>query len=128
MNPEIETNPFSDWNSITEKIPAVGDIIACAAEHQDGGMMFWAGEIVDILQQSFAVMKVRSLHNENFVLTYDTLWVRLPDIQNHQIKCLNCCGSGQQKGSNNYEWETLMENCDTCNGTGFSNNQTVLQP
>jgi len=33
-------------------------------------------------------------------------------------ECPDCNGGGFVKGSNEYEWETYLERCETCNGDG----------
>ena len=72
----------SAWISASSQLPAMGDTIACAAEHRDGGMMFWAGTVTQILRESFAVMETRGERSHSFVITRDTLWMRLPDLPN----------------------------------------------
>ena len=34
------------------------------------------------------------------------------------MPCSACCGSGQRKGENEHEWETFMETCEACKGSG----------
>ena len=47
-------------------------------------------------------------------------------LREHQLKelaaeleCPDCNGAGLVKGSNEYEWETYLERCETCNGDGY---------
>jgi len=32
--------------------------------------------------------------------------------------CSSCDGTGQKKGSNDHEWETFLEACEVCEGSG----------
>ena len=67
----------SVWFSVDVVLPEPGDIIACCAEHKDGGPMYWAG-VVTKVSHGFADMEVRGGDVQRFTLTYDTLWMRLP--------------------------------------------------
>lgn len=71
------------WTKITDRLPKEGDVIACCAEHRAGGPMFWAGHVVET-RQGFAVMETRGVPPQRFILTYDTLWLRLPPLPNNR--------------------------------------------
>lgn len=69
------------WFRVTEKLPPVGAIIACRAEHHTGRTMWWAGEIVEVWPQGFATMEVLEEHPRRFILTHDTEWCLLPNAE-----------------------------------------------
>ena len=75
-------NVIGSWIPISERLPAVGDIIVCAAEHHQGGMMFWAGTIIEIWSQGFAVIEEKGEKTRSYILTDDTLWMLLPSPTN----------------------------------------------
>ncbi len=68
------------WVPVTERMPKVGDIIACYAEHKDGGLMYWAGWVFDVVGSS-AFMEVRGEVTQRFVITDDTHWMPLPAMR-----------------------------------------------
>jgi hypothetical protein len=76
---------FGSWIPISARLPAVGDIIACAAAHHDGGMMFWAGTVVEIWSQGFAVIEERCEKTRSYILPDDTLWMLLPSLPNKEL-------------------------------------------
>ena len=67
------------WIKITDKLPSEGDIIVCSATHRAGGPMFWAGHVVEV-KKGFAVMETRTIPAQRFIITHDTLWIKLPPI------------------------------------------------
>jgi DnaJ-class molecular chaperone len=42
-------------------------------------------------------------------------------------ECPDCNGGGLVKGSNEYEWETYLEPCETCNGDGYVADQWAIK-
>ena len=38
-------------------------------------------------------------------------------------ECPDCNGSGFAKGCNEFEWETFLEQCESCNGDGCAADQ-----
>ncbi len=65
------------WTPIKERLPNMDDIIACCAEHHRVGLMYWAGLVVEV-HGKYAVMEVRNEFSRRFVITHDTLWLKLP--------------------------------------------------
>jgi len=70
---------FGTWTPITAQLPEVDDLIACCAEHHRGGLMYWAGMVVEV-HRTYAVMEVKNEFSRRFVITDDTLWMRLPAL------------------------------------------------
>lgn len=83
----------SAWINITDAMPAPGDIIACCAEHRDGGLMYWAGTVTAV-EPEFARMERRGDRTERFIITHDTFWMRLPDPPNNTISEPESGGGG----------------------------------
>jgi len=79
---DATNNALPGWIAISDQLPNVGDVIACAAEHYEGGMMFWAGTVTELWEQGFAVMETRREKTRSFVITDDTLWMLLPPLPN----------------------------------------------
>jgi hypothetical protein len=75
--------PCSAWTRIEDGLPKYGDRIACCAEHRNGGMMYWAGRVVRV-RNRFALIEVRDPNARRFILTFDTMWLRLPPLPNVQ--------------------------------------------
>ncbi len=71
------------WVPIAERLPKKDDIIACCAEHHRGGLMYWAGLVVEV-HRTYALMEVRNEFPRRFVITHDTRWLKLP-VPNKQI-------------------------------------------
>jgi DnaJ-class molecular chaperone len=44
-----------------------------------------------------------------------------------KLECPDCNGGGLVKGSNEYEWETYLEPCETCNGDGYVADQWAIK-
>ena len=74
----------SAWRLISDELPKYRDRVACCAPHRNGGMMYWAGRIVGIIgvRRRFAIMETRGGETHRFILTRDTLWLRLPPLPN----------------------------------------------
>lgn len=72
-NPE----PCAVWTLIKDRLPNIDDRIACMAAHRDGGYMEWAGRVARI-DHGFVLLETRGQETRRFVLTPDTLWIRLP--------------------------------------------------
>lgn len=70
------------WLAITEHLPHAGDVIACRAPHADGGLMYWAGEVVEV-RYPHAVMETRGAYTRQFIITHDTEWVSLPNASDY---------------------------------------------
>jgi hypothetical protein len=68
---------FGTWTPITAQLPEVDDLIACCAEHHRGGPMYWAGMVVEV-HRTYALMEVKNEFPRRFVITDDTLWLKLP--------------------------------------------------
>lgn len=79
---KLERQRNASWIAISDQLPNVGDVIACAAEHSEGGMMFWAGTIIEIWTQGFAVIEEKGEKTRSYILTDDTLWMLLPSLPN----------------------------------------------
>ena len=75
----------ASWIRISERLPAEGDVIACAAEHHEGGMMFWAGTIIEIWLGDFALIEQKGEKTRSYILTGDTLWMLLPSLPNTNV-------------------------------------------
>lgn len=81
----LRTTALFGWIAISDQLPNVGDVIACAAEHHEGGMMFWAGTIIEIWSQGFAVIEEKGEKTRSYILTGDTLWMPLPSLPNAEV-------------------------------------------
>ena len=66
-----------NWIPISEQLPESGQVIACAAPHRAGGLMYWAGTVADV-NGPWVIMVKRGEHERRFIITHDTLWVPLP--------------------------------------------------
>lgn len=66
------------WIKITDKKPNNGDIIACKAEHCNGGLMYWAGTVLQVRPDGLVVMETKNERTRNFIITIDTEWIKLP--------------------------------------------------
>jgi hypothetical protein len=75
--------PSGTWLAITEHLPHVGDVIACRAPNTDGGLIYWAGKVIEV-RPPHAVMEMRGAYTRQFVITHDTEWVSLPNSQLNQ--------------------------------------------
>lgn len=73
----------SAWRTIEDARPAVGDLIACSAFDESGSRIFWAGHITE----QAGKMEVMMLDDdgEPFVVTYDTLWIKIPEPNNQTM-------------------------------------------
>lgn len=69
----------TEWTSIEDQLPEVGDIVACMADHKDGGKTFWAGVVVEKWGDDFAIMETRDKNPNRFIITFDTEWIKLPE-------------------------------------------------
>ena len=78
---ELRAAPCSAWVRIADQLPNAGDSVACVAEHKDGGLMEWAGRII-YAEHGHALMETRGAKTCRFILTCDTLWLRLPVLPN----------------------------------------------
>ncbi len=74
----------SAWVRITDQLPKEGDRIACVAQHKGGGVMEWAGRIIYV-EHGHALMETRGAETRRFILTCDTLWLRLPSLPNAKL-------------------------------------------
>lgn len=66
----------SAWRRIVDEQPNKGDIVACRAEHREGGWMYWAGT-VESVNGRYVTMTTRGERDRTFFITHDTLWMRL---------------------------------------------------
>jgi hypothetical protein len=82
-NAAAGSGPSGTWLAITEHLPHVGDVIACRAPNADGGLIYWAGKVIEV-RPPHAVMEMRGAYTRQFVITHDTEWVSLPNSQLNQ--------------------------------------------
>jgi hypothetical protein len=73
---------YPGWKSILDAKPSPGDIIACYAQHRHGGIMYWAGTVLDV-DSGNVLMLTRGENNRRFIITDDTFWIRLPTANHH---------------------------------------------
>lgn len=67
------------WTLVEDQLPPIGAQVACVAEHEDGGSLYWTGTIVKHLPAGrHALMETRDHRVRCFVLTHDTRWLQLP--------------------------------------------------
>lgn len=78
----LSSRALFGWIAISERLPELGDVIACAAENSEGERIFWAGTIIEIWPQGFAVIEEKAAKTRPYILTPDTLWILLPSLPN----------------------------------------------
>lgn len=71
----------NEWTLVSDQLPAVGDVIACAERRRDGGMMYWAGTVIELSPpEGIAFVDVRGQTLLQFKASGDTLWIKLPPL------------------------------------------------
>ncbi len=69
------------WTLVGDQLPPVGAYVACVAEHEEGGLMYWAGLVrAHGPAGNCAVMETLDPHRRSFIMTRDTRWTQLPAI------------------------------------------------
>lgn len=71
-------SPCSAWRTIEDVRPEIGDLIACSARDDAGDPIYWAGHVIE-KDGDWDIMKDAGERDEPFILTPDTLWIKIPE-------------------------------------------------
>lgn len=76
----LSHSPRSDWQLIDDARPEIGDLIACCAPAATEGVIYWSGVVIE-KNGPWDIMRTGAKgHDEEreFIITYDTLWLKIP--------------------------------------------------